>query len=122
MEIRNIGTIRFSQEGSTCVFALDYSAAFTQAEVRAGFRFADSVRVMEHDPSDDDIVKNWLPEEPWTPTTTQDNWTWTVRVNEDDVDTELGGEEIYMQIALRNVTTSSPRIIGQSRLIQVSPG
>ncbi|WP_170317131.1 hypothetical protein, partial [Acrocarpospora corrugata] len=76
----------------------------------------------EHDPSDDDIVKNWLPEEPWTPTTTQDDWTWTVRVKEDDVDTELGGEEIYLQIALRNMTTSSPPILGRSRLIQVSPG
>lgn len=122
MQIRNIGDIRFSQEGSICVFELDYSAVFSQAEINAGFTFADTVRVMEHDPSDDDVVRNWLTEERWTPTDTQDDWTWTVRVHEDDVDTELGGEEIYMQVALRNVTTSSPSIIGQARIIQVSPG
>jgi hypothetical protein len=122
MQIRNISPIRFSQSGSTCIFQIDYSAIFDQAEINAGFTFADSVRVMEEDTSDDDVVRNWLREEPWTPTDTRDDWTWTVRVHEDDVDTELGGEEIYMQIALRNVTASSPSIIGTSRVINVSPG
>ncbi|MEJ3657313.1 hypothetical protein WEH80_30555 [Actinomycetes bacterium KLBMP 9759] len=114
--------MRFSQSGTTCTFQVDYSAVFDPGEVAAHFTFADSVRVMEDDTSDDDIVRNWLSEEPWTPTDTRDDWTWTVRVHEDDVDTELGGEEIYLQIRLRNVTTSSPSIFGSSRIIQVSPG
>ncbi|WP_232661615.1 hypothetical protein [Pseudonocardia sp. TRM90224] len=122
MQIRNISPIRFSQSGSTCVFQIDYSAVFSQGEVASHFTFADSVRVMEDDTSDDDIVQNWLREESWTPTDTQDDWTWTVRVNEDDVDTELGGEEIYLQIRLRNVTTSSPSIFASTGIIQVSPG
>ncbi|WP_344192520.1 hypothetical protein [Acrocarpospora corrugata] len=48
MDIRNISNVRFSQEGSICVFAVSYSAVFSQAEINAGFRFADTVRVMEH--------------------------------------------------------------------------
>ena len=112
----NVSTPRIaaSVNGSTWTFKVAYRATFTQDEVNAHFKFADKVRIMEDDMSDDDIVKNWSSEEPWVPDDTQDEWIWTVRVNEDNVDTELGGEEIYGQIALRNVTTSSPSIVRSS--------
>ena len=119
----NVSTPRItaSVNGSTWTFKVAYRATFTQDEVNAHFKFADKVRIMEDDTSDDDIVKNWSSEEPWVPDDTQDEWIWTVRVNEDNVDTELGGEEIYGQIALRNVTTSSPSIVRSSPNINVSP-
>jgi hypothetical protein len=114
--------ITASVNGSTWTFQVAYRATFTQDEVNQHFRFADRVRIMEDDDtSGDDVVSNWSQEESWVPDDTQDDWTWTVRVNEDAVDTELGGEEIYGQISLRNVTTSSGSIVGTSQIINVSP-
>lgn len=114
-------TIGASVSGDIWTFRLKYRATFTQSEVNAGFTFADSARLREEDDGADDVVVNWFREEPWVPNDTIDDWTWTIRVHEDHVDTELGGEEIYGQIALRNVTTSSGHIIKNSGIINVSP-
>jgi hypothetical protein len=66
-------------------------------------------------------VVNWFEADTWIPRARQETWEWTIHVGENAVDTELGDEEVYGQIALANATTSSQSIVSTSLIINVSP-
>ncbi|PTH90325.1 hypothetical protein C9J60_05035 [Streptomyces sp. A244] len=121
MDLSNL-RIETSVAGATWTFKVHYSALFTTQEINAGFLFADTAKIMEDDDVDDDLVHNWAPQDFYRPSQTRHDFVWTFRVHEDAVDTELGGEEIYGKVALRNVTTSSGWIMKDTGILQVSPG
>ena len=85
-----------------------YTLTFTTQELNPPFDFAflDAVRIWEWDCQDHDAVTGWLRIENFCPMTTSINRTKTVRVTDDVLDTELGGDEVRAQIHLRNTTIS----------------
>ncbi|MEZ4564240.1 MAG: hypothetical protein R2853_16040 [Thermomicrobiales bacterium] len=85
-----------------------YTITFSPQELNPPFDFAflDAVRIWEWDSHDHDTLTGWLRIENFCPTTTSINRTKIVRVTDDLLDTELGGEEVRAQIHLRNTTIS----------------
>ena len=122
MDITNISPLRVQQNGNIWTFDADYTVTFRSDEIGGHFTFVDNAQLREEDDGADDVVVPWRGERPWKPTATKEHRSWRIRVSGDAVDTEWGGEEIYMQIGLRNVTTGSPGIVRRSPIVQVSPG
>jgi long-subunit fatty acid transport protein len=91
----------------THTLRITYTLEFTNAEVNGPFEFEDSTRIREEDDtSGDDVIFNWAVPFVFNSTQASDNVTWTYdTVSNTILDTELGGEEIYGQIFLRNRTT-----------------
>lgn len=121
MDITNIRPLSVQQNGDMWTFEANYTATFRPDEIGGHFTFVDNAQLRESLPRPDDVVVPWRRERQWKPMTLKENRSWRITVNGDAVDTEWGGEEIYMQIGLRNVTTGSPGIVRRSPIVQVSP-
>lgn len=124
MDIANqtISARRLSE--STWELTVRYDCTFTSQEVNPpfDFRFLDAVRIWEWDTSDHDVVTGWVRVEEFNPGATTINRTKVVRVSDDALDTELGGEEIRAQIHLRNTTISGIPVERFTPIIPLSPG
>jgi hypothetical protein len=92
----------------TTTLTITYTLEFTSDELNGPFEFEDAVRIREEDDtSADDVIFNWTDPFVFNPTQAFENVTWTFdTVSNTVLDTELGGEEIYGQVFLRNRTTS----------------
>jgi hypothetical protein len=112
--------ITASQSGDRWTLIVSATEVFSPQEISNGFEFEDWVSLWEWDDSDHDFITNWRAER-YRPTSLRHAWQWTVNIAGDDLDTELGGEEIRAQIFLRNVTTSSAPIHRFTPILQISP-
>ena len=123
MNITNIRPIEASRLGSIWTLRVTYTATITPEETRPplDYTFRDSIRIREEDTFSDDNVTGWVSASNFNPNTTTVVRTITVMVRGDDLDTEIGGEEIYAQIQLRNFTTGGVPLIKRTRIINLAP-
>jgi hypothetical protein len=123
MNVTNIQAIQASQSGNTWTLVVRYTATFTNQEKDPplNYTFRDSIRIREDDPFVDDTITGWISASNFNPSTNSVVRTLTAVVNGNDLDTELGGEEIYAQIQLRNFTTGGVAIIRKTANINLSP-
>ncbi|WP_405604352.1 hypothetical protein OHT93_33735 [Streptomyces sp. NBC_00191] len=94
---------------------------FTPEEIRSGFEFEDWAQWWEWDDSDHDHLANHGVIR-WRPASVREamEWTWS-NIPGDDLDTELGGEEIRAKLFIRNFTTSSAPIERLSPILEIAP-
>lgn len=123
MEIQNLVLHPPRVEGDWWTFEADYTAVFTPAEVSQRNNYADNATLREDDSSDDDTIVPFGVMQGWQVTRRRYDWTWTFRVDQDDLNTELGDEEIYARIALRKTypPPESVDILGDSNIIVLDP-
>ena len=128
MNITNIQPISASKSGNTWTLKVTYTATFTDQEknMPLNYTFRESVRIMESDVGElfggaDDVITGWVSARNFNPEKNSVIRTLTVLVNGDDMDTELGGEEIYARIQLRNFTTGGVPLIKKTSIINLAP-
>ena len=123
MNITNIKPIQASQSGNTWTLKVTYTATFTNQEKNPplNYTFRDSIRIREDDPFSDDTVTGWVAASNFNPAANSVVRTLTAVVSGDDLDTELGGEEIYAQIRLRNFTTGGVPITKKTVNVNLAP-
>jgi hypothetical protein len=123
MNVTNIQAIQASQSGNIWTLVVKYTATFTNQEKDPplNYIFRDSIRIREDDVFSDDTITGWISASNFNPSTNSVLRTLTAVVNGNDLDTELGGEEIYAQIQLRNFTTGGVPITRKTANINLSP-
>lgn len=123
MNITNIQPISVSQSGNTWTLRVRYTATFTNQEKNPplNYVFRDSIQIWEDDPVDDDQITGWVSASNFNPSENSVVRNLTAVVNGDDLDTELGGEEIYARIRLRNFTTGGVPLVRKTAVINLAP-
>ena len=123
MNITNIQPITVSQSGSLWTLRVTYTATFTDQEKNPplNYTFRDSIQIWESDTFSDDQITGWVTASNFNPSTNSVQRTLTTVVKGDDLDTELGGEEIYAKIQLRNFTTGGVPQVKKTAIINLSP-
>jgi hypothetical protein len=123
MNITNIGPLTASKVGNTWTLRVKYTATFTNQEKDPplNYVFRDSVQIWEDDPFSDDQITGWVGASNFNPSENAVARTLTAVVNGDDLDTELGGEEIYARIRLRNFTTGGVPLVKKTGVINLAP-
>jgi len=112
----NIGPLSLSaQQLSSNKWRLTvrYTATFSPQEVNPpptglNFTFRDSFQIWEDDPVNDDQITGWVGVSSFNPSSTSVTRTLSHDISGDDLDTELGGEEIKVKVRLRNVDLNFP--------------
>lgn len=101
-----------------------YTITFTAQELNPPFDFAflDAVRIWEWDRHNHEAVTGLLRVEQFCPMTTNISRTKIVRVTDDMLDTELGGDEVRAQIHLRNTTISGISLERFTPVLHLLPG
>ena len=97
-----------------------YTATFSQFEVN-NHNFRDWIQVWEDDPFSDDQLTGNRNVADFNPGSTQVQRTKTTTVSSDTLDTELGAEEIYLKIFLRNVDLGVNAPSKNSAIINLAP-
>ena len=97
-----------------------YRATFSQFEV-TNFNFRDSFQIWDDDPVDDDMVTGSRDVATFNPSSTTVQRTKSTEVSGDALDTELGGEEIYVKIRLSNIDLNTPPVEKKSGNINLAP-
>jgi len=107
MNITQIRPLTVSKSGNMWTLRVTYTAAFTNQEVAQplNYTFRDSIQIWEDDVLRNDKITGWVGASNFNPASASVVRTLTAVVNGDDLDTELGGEEIFAKIRLRNFTT-----------------
>ena len=123
MNITNIQPISVSQVGNTWTLRVTYTATFTNQEKDAplNYTFRDSIRIMESDTFSDDSVTGWVSASNFNPSINSVQRTLTAVVNGNDLDTELGGEEIYAKVQIRNFTTGGVPLVRKTSIVNLAP-
>lgn len=123
MNITNIQPISASKSGSLWTLKVTYTATFTDQEKNPplNYTFRDSVRICESDTFSDDNITGFISASNFNPSANSVQRTLTAVVKGDDLDTELGGEEIYAKIQLRNFTTGGVPLVKKTAVINLSP-
>lgn len=124
MNITNIQPIKVTQSGNTWTLKVTYTATFTNQEKDPplNYTFRDSIQIWEDDTSSpDDRITGWVSASNFNPSQNSVQRTLAAVVNGDDLDTELGGEEIYAKIQLRNFTTGGVPMIRNTPTINLAP-
>ena len=122
MNITNIKPISAQKVGSNWKLTVKYTATFSADEATThNYTFRDSISIREDDTSDDDVVTGFVAASNFNPSGLSVQRTLVANVNEEDLDTELGGEEIYAKIRLRNVTTSGVSMHKNTAIINLAP-
>jgi hypothetical protein len=106
--------------GNQWRLSVTYTATFSAFEV-ANFNFRDAIQVWEDDPFDDDRLTGWRNDANFNPGAASVVRTKTTTVSGDTLDTELGGEEIFMKIRLFNVDLNTPPVVKSSSNINLAP-
>ncbi|WP_447009520.1 hypothetical protein [Saccharothrix hoggarensis] len=111
-----------SQNGDRWTLVTSVTETFTPQEISAGWEFEDWASVWEWDDSDHDFITNFGVTR-FRPASLRESFSWTwSNVPGDVLDTELGGEEIRVQVFLRNFSTGSAAIHRFTPILQISPG
>lgn len=123
MNITNIQPLSASQSGNVWTLKATYTATFTDQEKNPplNYIFRDSIQIRESDTFSDDNITGFVSANNFNPSTNSVQRTLTVVVNGSDLDTELGGEEIYAKIQLRNFTTGGVPLVRKTAVINLSP-
>lgn len=123
MNITNILPISVSQAGNTWTLRVTYTATFTNQEKDAplNYTFRDSIRIMESDTFSDDSVTGWVSASNFNPSANSVQRTLTAVVSGNDLDTELGGEEIYAKVQIRNFTTGGVPLVRKTSIVNLAP-
>lgn len=123
MNITNIQPISASQSGSLWTLRVTYTATFTDQEKNPplNYTFRDSIQIRESDTFSDDNITGFISASNFNPSTNSVQRTLTAVVKGDDLDTELGGEEVYAKIQLRNFTTGGVPLVRKTAVINLSP-
>lgn len=123
MNITNIQPLSVSQSGNAWTLRVTYTATFTNQEKDAplNYTFRDSIRIMESDTFSDDSVTGWVAANNFNPSANSVQRTLTTVVNGNDLDTEIGGEEVYAKIQIRNFTTGGVPLVRKTSIINLSP-
>ena len=102
---------------------MTYTATFTDQEKNPplNYTFRDSIQIRESDTFSDDTITGFVSASNFNPSTNSVQRTLTAVVKGDDLDTELGGEEIYAKIQLRNFTTGGVPLVRKTAIINLSP-
>jgi hypothetical protein len=108
------------QLGANWRLTVHWTETFTPDEISNGFEFEDWITFWEWDDTDHDHILNGAVDR-FRPTSLKHNWEWAFTIPGENLDTELGGEEIRAQVFLRNATTSSSAINRLSPILQISP-
>ena len=88
-------------DGNTLLFRVTYNAEFRDDELRA--EFDESARLREHDPDDDDLITAYFLPRRFTATIGNMQRILKIVVLRDQINTELGNEELQGEIWLRRV-------------------
>ena len=123
MNITNIGPLTASKVGNTWTLRVKYVATFNNQEKDPplNYVFRDSIQIWEDDPFSDDQITGWVGASNFNPAENSVTRNLTAVVNGDDLDTELGGEEIYARIRLRNFTTGGVPLVKKTGVINLAP-
>jgi hypothetical protein len=90
--------------GNNWDITVKYNARFSQFEFQTGnFDFRDGFVLWEDDPFSDDQLTGVVAVSVFNPNTAVVARTMTHRINGDTLDTELGQEELYAIVRLRNL-------------------
>jgi hypothetical protein len=102
--IKNIklSATKTSGAGDTWRLTVTYDAVFSKFEVE-NFNFRDGFVVWEDDIFSDDQLTGVVGISVFNPTTTTVKRTMTATISGDTLDTELGQEELYVVVRLRNL-------------------
>ena len=86
-----------------------YTLRFTPAEFSGPTEFEDTVRLREDDDtSGDDVISDWTNHFVFNPVQEFEPVVWTYSaISASELDTELGGEEIYGQVWVKNRATGA---------------
>ena len=106
-----IGNDRFFERGErrpdgTWIFTISYTVHFGPFEL--GKAFNDAVKIWEHDPSDDDRISAYPVPDRFVATASSVFRKKQLTLPAHVVDTEVGREEVYAWIWLRNADSSGP--------------
>ncbi len=123
MNITSIQPITVSQSGNLWTLRVTYTATFTDQEKNPplNYTFRDSIQIWESDTFSDDQITGWVAASNFNPSTNSVQRTLTTVVKGDDLDTELGGEEIYAKIQLRNFTSGGVPLVKKTAIINLAP-
>jgi hypothetical protein len=123
MNITNIKPISAQKTGSNWLLTVKYTATFSSEEATThNYTFRDAISIREEDDtSGDDVVTGFLAASNFNPSGLSVQRTLVAKVSEEDLDTELGGEEIYARIRLRNLTTSGVPLEKNTARIFLAP-
>jgi hypothetical protein len=105
MAIITVATLNF--EGfvgggfNTCLFRVDYTIEFRNNEL--GTEFDEAARIREHDPDDDELITAYPLPLRFTATQNRMNRSFKIVVIRDQLNTELGNEELQGDVWLRRV-------------------
>jgi|SRR6516225_5304018 hypothetical protein len=123
MNITNIQPIVVSQSGNKWTLRVTYTATFTNQEKDPplNYIFRDCIQIWEEDPFSDDQITGWVASSNFNPSENSVVRRLTTVVDGNDLDTELGGEEIYAKIRLRNFTTGGVPIVKKTAVINLAP-
>jgi len=124
MTITNVQPLSVQQlSNNNWRITVRYTATFTAQETNPplNYTFRDTIQIREDDPISDDHVTGWVAASNFNPAATSVLRTLTTIVNGDDLDTELGGEEIFARIRLRNFTTGGVPLERNTPVINIAP-
>jgi opacity protein-like surface antigen len=113
------GSFTAQQSGSNWTITFSRTLNFSSFEVSNQFPFQAWVELWEQDESDDDFLGRTRASNV-SPTTSGTTLTATFRRTSSQLDTELGGEEIYAKALLKNLETGQVFQVA-TRRIQISP-
>lgn len=101
-----------------------YTITFTTQELTPPFDFAfqDAVRIWAWDSHAHDVVTGWLRYEHFCPIATSVNRAKVVRVTDDTLDTDLGGDDVRAQIRLHNTSISGLPVERFTPILPLLPG
>lgn len=123
MNITNIQPLSAQKVGSNWKLTVKYTATFNNDEATVhNYTFRDSFSVREEDDtSGDDVVTGFVAASNFNPSGLSVHRTLVATVSGEDLDTELGGEEIYAKIRLRNFTTGGVAMHRNTAIINLAP-
>jgi hypothetical protein len=128
MNITNIQPLQASKSGNNWTLTARYTATFTNEERDAphNYTFRDSIKIMESDEGGlfggaDDPITGWVTARNFNPAENAVTRTVSTVVNGSDLDTEIGGEEVYAKVQLRNFTTGGLPVVKKTGRINLAP-
>jgi hypothetical protein len=109
-KIRNIVTsaTKGTTTGDTWTITAHYDFEVNDDELKLGFKYKDCFEVWEDDPWKDQKLTKKVSCSVFKPSANLTKRTLTTRISSDNLNTEFGGEEIYVKVYLENDTLNFP--------------